>query len=295
VAALRPDDDPGGSRHPGGPLGPRPPWPAGVGGFVRCCGGLARSSVQVAVTYRGRMVLWVVSGVFPLLLMAVWLTVVAESGPPAGWTTGDFLAYYAAAALVWYTSGQHVVWEWDRDVRSGDLSAKLLRPVHPFWQYAIGDLGHRLVMVTGLVPVLVVAALLAPGLDYRLGPVEVLLTVLAAALGWVVSIVMGSTVALLGFWSTQTTNIWMLVWGVGSFASGWVAPLELMPGWLRDVAVVLPFRSTLGFPAELMAGRLDGAETAVGFGVGLAWTFAFALLYLLGWRRGVRRYQAVAG
>ena len=53
-------------------------------------------SMQVAVTYRGRMVLWVLSGFFPLLLMAVWLTVVDESGPPAGWTTSDFLAYYAA-------------------------------------------------------------------------------------------------------------------------------------------------------------------------------------------------------
>jgi ABC-2 type transport system permease protein len=44
-----------------------------------------------------------------------------------------------------------------------------------------------------------------------------------------------------------------------------------------------------------MAGRLDGAEAALGFAVGLAWTAAFALLYLVGWRRGVRRYQAVAG
>lgn len=274
---------------------PRPPWPGGVRGFERTWRGLVRSSVQVAVTYRGRMVLWVVSGFFPLLLMAVWLTVVAESGPPAGWTTADFLAYYAAAALVWHTSSQHVVWQWDQDVRSGDLSTKLLRPVHPFWQYAAEDLGHRLVMSVGLVPLLVLAALVVPGLDYDLGPAGVLLAVLAAALGWVLSVVMGSTVALLGFWSTQTTNLWMLVWGLGSFASGWVAPLELMPGWLRDLAVVLPFRSTLGFPAELVAGRLGGADVAVGFAVGLAWTAGFAVLYVLGWRRGVHRYQAVAG
>lgn len=251
--------------------------------------------MQVAVTYRGRMVLWVVSGFFPLLLMAVWLTVSAQSGPPAGWTTGDFVTYYAAAAVIWFTSGQHVVWEWDQDVRSGDLSAKLLRPVHPFWQYAASDLGHRLVITFGLVPLLAVAALLVPGLDYDLGPLEVVLVVLAVVLAWVLSVVMASTVALLGFWSTQTTNIWMLVWGLGSFASGWVAPLELMPGWLRGVAVVLPFRSTLGFPAELVAGRLDGAEVAVGFVVGVAWTLALALVYVAGWRRGVCRYQAVAG
>ncbi|MCY7399868.1 MAG: ABC-2 family transporter protein [Nocardioides sp.] len=273
----------------------RQPWPGGIGGLSGTWGGLVRASVQVAVTYRGRIVLWVVSGFFPLLLMAVWLTVVAQSGPPAGWTANDFLAYYAAAAVIWHTSGQHVVWEWDQDLRSGDLSTKLLRPVHPFWQYAASDLGHRLVLTSCLVPLLVLAALVAPGLAYAIGPLDVVLVALAVALGWVLSVVMGSTVALLGFWSTQTTNIWMLVWGLGSFASGWVAPLELMPAWLREVAVVLPFRSTLGFPAELVAGRLSGGEVAVGFAVGVAWTSVLALLYVVGWRRGVRRYQAVSG
>lgn len=257
--------------------------------------GLVRSSVQVAVTYRGRMVLWVLSGFFPLLLMAVWLTVVDESGPPAGWTTGDFLSYYAAAAVMWHLSGQHVVWEWDADLRSGDLSTRLLRPLHPFHQYAAGDLGHRLVLLVGLVPALAVAALLVPGLDYDLTPARTALGLVAVVLAYALSVLMASVVALVGFWSTQTTNLWMLWWGIGSFASGWVAPLELMPPWLRDVAVVLPFRTTLGFPVELVAGRLDGREVAAGFAVGVAWTVAFAALYVVGWRHGIRRFQAVAG
>ena len=58
---------------------------------------LVRNATQVALTYRGRLVLGLLGNLFPLLLMAVWLTVVAEGGPPAGWTAGDFLSYYAAA------------------------------------------------------------------------------------------------------------------------------------------------------------------------------------------------------
>ena len=257
--------------------------------------GMVRSSVQVAVTYRGRMFLWVLTGFFPLLLMAVWLTVVAEGGPPAGWTTGDFLAYYAAAAVVWQLSGQHVVWEWDRDLRSGDLSVKLLRPIHPFHQYTAGDMGHRAVLLVVLVPALALAAALVPGLDYDLGGMRAPLVLAAVVLAYALSIVMASAVAVLGFWTTQTTNLWMLWWGLGSFVSGWVAPLELMPDWLRRIAVVLPFRSTMGFPVELMAGRLDGGQVAVGFLVGVVWTGVFAALYVVGWRRGIRRFQAVAG
>ncbi len=65
---------------------------------------------------------------------------------------------------------------------------------------------------------------------------------------------MASTFALIGFWRTQTANLWMLWWGLGSFASGWVAPLELMPDRLRTAALVLPFRTTMGFPLEVLMG-----------------------------------------
>jgi len=256
---------------------------------------LVRSATQLAVTYRGRTILGVITGFFPLLTMAVWLTVVAEAGPPAGWTTGDFLSYYAAATLLWNLSGDQVVWQWDADMRSGDLSVRLLRPVHPFHQYATSNLGHRLVSLTMLVPVLVIAALLVPGLDYPTNPVRLAATALALALAYAVGLTMASTFALIGFWSTQTTNAWMLWWGLGSFTSGWVAPLALMPDWVRTAAAILPFRTTMGFPVELLMGRLDVRQTLFGFAVGLGWLAVFALLYRIIWRRGIRRYQAVAG
>lgn len=276
------------------PVSPRL-WAHGPASTLVAWRGLVRAALQMALTYRGRMVLWVLSGFFPLLLMAVWLTVVAESGPPAGWTRGDFLAYFAAAAVVSHVSGSHIVWEWDQDMRSGDLSSKLLLPVHPFFQYAAWDFGHRAVMAAGVLPLWILAALALPALEYDVGADRLILTGTAILLAWALSAVMGLTVGLLGFWSTQTTNIWMLWWGLGSLVSGWVAPLELMPGWLQSLALVLPFRSTLGFPAELVSGRLGAAEIALGFGTGLAWTAAFGVLYAIGWRRGVRRFQAVAG
>ncbi|MFE9692116.1 ABC transporter permease [Micromonospora sp. NPDC005806] len=256
---------------------------------------LVRSATLVASTYRGGVVLSLLTGFFPLLTMAVWLTVVAEGGPPAGWTSGDFLSYYAAATLLWNLSGDRVVWQWDADMRSGDLSVRLLRPVHPFHQYATADLGHRLVFLTVLAPALVLAALLVPGLDYPVTPARLVAVAAATALAYAVSLLMASTFALIGFWSIQTSNVWLLWWGLGSFASGWIAPLALMPDWLRTAAMVLPFRTAMGFPVELLMGRLDAGETAYGFAVGLGWLAVFALLYRIIWRHGVRRYQAVAG
>ncbi len=277
------------------PIDPGIPWPRGFRASGATAAGSLRVAIQVALTYRGRMVLWVLSGFFPLLLLAVWLTVAAQSGPPEGWTTRDFVSYYAAATVVYQMSSQHVIWQWDADLRSGDFSMRLLRPQHPFWQYVTGDAGQRLVLGAGLVPVFVVVALLVPAIDYSLSAVELLLVFASVLLAWALSLMSALTFALVGFWSTQTTNIWMLWWGVGSFASGWVAPLELMPTWLRDAAFVLPFRYMLGFPAELLAGRVPPDGVLPGFAIGVGWAALFALVYLVAWRPSVRRYQAVAG
>ena len=256
---------------------------------------LTRSSALAVLAYRGRLLVGLLTDFFPLLLMAVWLTVVAGSGPPRGWTAGDFVTYYAAAAVLWHLSAQHVIWQWDADLRSGDLSVRLLRPLHPFHQYAADDLGHRVLSLAVLVPALVAAALLVPALDYDLTAPRAVLAVLATLLAYVVGLLMVSLVGLVGFWSTQTTNVWMLCWGLGSFTSGWVAPVELMPHWIQAVATWLPFRSTLGFPVELWVGRLSAVETALGFGIAAMWAIVFAGLYAGFWRRGLRRYQAVAG
>ena len=256
---------------------------------------LARASTLSVLAYRGRFVLGIVTSFFPLLLMAVWLTVVAGSGPPRGWTAGDFVAYYAAAAVLWHLSAQHVIWQWDADLRSGDLSVRLLRPVHPFHQYAADDLGYRVVSLIVVVPALVLAALLLPALDYDLTPVRAVLATAATVLAYLVGLLMACLVGLVGFWSTQTTNLWMLWWGLGSFTSGWVAPVELMPSWLQSAAIWLPFRSTLGFPVELWTGRLSAGETVMGFGVAVGWALVFGGLYVVLWKRGLRRYQAVAG
>jgi len=232
---------------------------------------------------------------FPFLLMAVWLTVVAGSGPPRGWTAGDFVGYYAAAAVMWHLSAQHVIWQWDADLRSGDLSVRLLRPLHPFHQYTAEDLGHRVTSLAVLAPALFIAAMALPALNYGLTVPRALLAIAATVTAYTVGLLMASLVGLLGFWSTQTVNIWMLWWGLGSFASGWIAPIQLMPTWIQAIAIWLPFRSTMGFPVEVWTGRLTAAETTLGFGVAFGWAAVFAGLYVTLWRRGVRRYQAVAG
>jgi ABC-2 type transport system permease protein len=146
-----------------------------------------------------------------------------------------------------------------------------------------------------LVPTLIVLTLLLPALTYQLTVIEWIAAISAAVTGFFLNVLMAMTFATIGFWTTQAGNIYSLWWGVGAFLSGWIAPLALLPEVVAAAARVMPFRSSMGFPLEILLGRLTGGEIASGFAVTGIWIAAFAMLYRLGWRTGLRRYQAVGG
>lgn len=256
---------------------------------------LLRAHIGMGVAYRARLTVWVLSSLFPLLMMAVWLSVVDEVGPTAGWRKSDFVSYYAGGALLYHTTTSFLTWVWDADLRSGDMSFKLLKPMDPFHQYSTQEIGLRVVVLAFLLPALVVLTLVLPQLTYQLTPLGWTAAVGAALAGFILNVLMAMTFATIGFWTTQAGNLYSLWWGVGAFLSGWIAPLALMPEVVADAAQWLPFRSSMGFPLEIMLNRLTSAQIAQGFAVAAIWIVVFVMLYRLGWRLGVRRYQAVGG
>ena len=257
--------------------------------------GMVRSAVANALAYRGRLAIWLLTSLFPLIMMVVWLNVVAEQGPAAGWDRSDFVSYYVAAALVFQVTQSHLVWIWDEDLRNGTMSFKLLKPVGVYHQFLSQEIGIRLVTLAFFLPIVVVAALTVGDVRYPVGGARLMLVALAILLGFLLSCTMAMSFALIGFWSTQSSNLYLLWWGAGAFLSGWIAPLEVLPDALRSVATVLPFRSTVGFPLELLLGRLDSAEIVIGFAVIVGWLGCFGAVFGLGWGAAVRRYQAVGG
>jgi ABC-2 type transport system permease protein len=259
----------------------------------RIYGALLRAGWARALEYRAQALLWVLSAVFPLVMMVVWLAIVAEAGPVSGWGESDFLSYYLAAAFVNQMTFSWTIWQWDNEIHSGDLSAKLLKPLDPLNYYLTEQVGIKVFFLALLGPALVVLAVLSPEIDYVRDPLRWAAFALALLTGYAISLLMTSAFGMLSFWSTQSSNLFSLWWGVGSFLSGWIAPLELFPPALLRTAYWLPFRYTLGFPIEILQGRLAWAEIGLGFGVGLIWTVIFLTAYRLLWRLGLRRYEAV--
>jgi ABC-2 type transport system permease protein len=264
-----------------------------VARLLRVYRALLRAAWATTLEYRAQALLWILSGVFPLVMMAVWLAVVDEAGPISGWGRAEFTAYYVGAALVQELSFVFVVWDWDRDIREGLLSVKLLKPLDPFHHLLSEQLGWKLFFLAIIVPPVALFIWLSPDIGYPLTLGRAVAFVLSILAAFALSMAMGSTFGVLSFWSTQTKNLYSLWVGAGYFLAGWIAPLALFPEGIRRLASWLPFRSTLGFPMEILMGQLTGPEIAFGFAVAILWIAVFAVLYRALYRRGLRRYEAV--
>jgi ABC-2 type transport system permease protein len=260
--------------------------------WVRAYPQMVRSSVQVTLAYRGRLIFLFTGALFPMLMMFVWLTVDAGGPTARGWNEARFVSYYAAAAVVYSLTSSGISWVWDGELRSGELSNRLLRPVPVFHQFVAAEAGERLVTAVVLVPVLIGLTIVLPIVTFPIGAGGVIAAVAATLLAFLLAVLMSSTFALIGFWTTQSNNVYLLWWGLGAFASGWIAPLAMMPTWLERLARILPFRYSLGFPVETALG-LSTRDVLTGFAAACAWLAVFVLAYVVMWRRGVRRYQAV--
>ena len=92
--------------------------------------------------------------------------------------------------------------------------------------------------------------------------------------------------------SISVFDLWL---GLFFIFSGYILPLELLPGWLWAVAQWLPFRFLLSFPVEVMLGLVDGPAMWRGFAVQWGYVAFFGVVCLRLWKAGLRRYAAYGG
>ena len=262
-------------------------------------GALAWSGFRRHATYRQATVAGAFTNVvFGFLRCYVLLAVAgsAVGGRPAGYDPAQL------ATFVWVGQGMLAVtlmWGWtelaDR-IRTGDVSADLLRPVHPVIGYLAPDLGRAgHAMLARFVPPLVVGAiafdLYAPGRWFTV-PLFAVSVLLAVVLCFACRFLVNAT----AYWlhdARGPITLWTLAAGV---LSGLYFPLRFLPDWLAvTLWVATPFPVADADPAG-RARRAGPALMQVGLvGLQAVWTAVLLVVCVVVQRRAERRLVAQGG
>ncbi len=255
---------------------------------------LLGSELKTIVEFRIRVILSIVSFVFPLVMMAAWLAVLGGSGTSAGLGKNGIVSYYLAATLIYQLTSAWVVSKWDDDVRTGSLSIKLVKPIGPLHYLLAAQISYKLFSLALLAPI--AGVVMAVGIArFSAGVGALSLTASAVILGFVDNFFMNVAFAMLAFWTTRASSLFAVWSGLGQLLSGFVVPLPLMPKPFATISRLLPFWGTLGLPVEILTGNLAPPDVVRGLSLTAGWAAAFAAICLLLWKRGLRMYDAVGG
>ncbi|MGE5186093.1 MAG: ABC transporter permease [Acidobacteriota bacterium] len=255
---------------------------------------LLRVGVAETVAYRGEFLVWILTTTQPLIMMALW-TAVARDGSFGGYTAADFTAYYLATLIVRQLTGNWVAWQMSEEMRSGALSMRLLRPIHPFYAYAASHIAAIPFRSAIALPLIVILLVTSGGHELASDPLQLAAIVPSLALAWFLTFMMLFVIGCLSFWMTQTFAIANLYFGAYSLLSGYLLPLSLLPGVFRTAAAYSPFRFMQSAPVELMTRDLSHEQVGLIVGGQLAWAAVLFGIALVVWRAGVRRFEAVGG
>jgi ABC-2 type transport system permease protein len=259
---------------------------------LRTYGVMISVALANMLQYRAVMLLWALWGIAaPLVSLAVW-TAAGRGRSLAGYDRAGLAGYFLITMVV-----SHLTTAWDMEVfsflvRSGQLSARLLRPMHPVFQSAADNVAYKLSTVLLLLPIWAIIGLFIHP-TIHLTPARALWLLPALVLASTLTFVWGYCVALLAFWTTQIRAINRLYYTGMIFLAGRMAPLALMPVAIQVIAWWSPFRWMIAFPVELALGRVSIEQVPAGVAWQAAWLAVGIGVFRAIWARGIRAYSAV--
>ena len=257
--------------------------------------------IQNNLTYRFNFLARAVFGLIPLIAMLyVWRKIYSDKalGTTIGaYTLAQMISYYLLTTVVdALTAVNEDDWQIATDIKDGNISQFLLKPIDYLW--------YRLCLfLSGRVTYLAVAAaplalfiiylhhyfVLPP--SWTAFACFLLSTVLTALLQFFTSYAM----AMLAFWVLEVSTFIFILFAFEYLASGHLFPLDILPPWLEQVLYFTPFPYQLYFPVSIYMGKTTGVDLPRGLLIQGLWVIAAYGLARFAWRRGIKKYSAVGG
>jgi ABC-2 type transport system permease protein len=254
-----------------------------------------RTAVVVQLQYRVSNYFYMLGMIAePIIYLVVWSTIASQqsSGAVAGYTAGSFAAYYIVWTLVRNMNIVFTPYGWEDRIQHGELSAQLLRPIHPVHYDLAYFAGWKVAVIILWLPI---AAVLTLIFHPTLHPTVFQVIVFFFAI-WGAYLIRSIALWLLGmitFWTTRVSALFELYMALELLLSGRLVPLGLLPGWAQTVATFLPFQWTFYFPIEALIGNETPLQLVLGLAAQAGWIIGGFGILAIFWRASVRHFTAV--
>jgi len=244
--------------------------------------------------YRLNFIMWRLRVVLSLLVTYfLWIAILPVGTKLFGYSQSLIVTYILATALlgnIVLASRSAAVGD---EIKNGNLSNFLLRPINYFLYWFAKDLGDKGLNVSfSLVELSLLLVILRPPLFLQTNIFAIVFTIMATVSAVFLYFLINFLIGLTGFWVYETWPLRFLFMILINFFAGGLFPLDILPKPLFAVFQLLPFTYLLYFPVKIYLGQLQIHEILKGLTISFIWLLLLYQIVLLVWRKGLRVYTA---
>jgi ABC-2 type transport system permease protein len=244
--------------------------------------------------YRGAWIIFMLANIcMPIISLLIWRTALAN-GAQLPVDERYITTYFVLLGFVTMATSSWMAAFLAQDIRLGKLSSWMVRPASLLVGFVANNLSEKFLKLFALVPMIgIVWWIFRDSMNIPGGAGRWALFAVSIVFGAVLVFTIDILIAALAFWMDDVGALVQARVIIASVLSGAVVPLALMPSWSRGFVDYQPFRYTVSFPVEIVAGRLTGRELLAGLAIQLGYVVVLGALARLVWAAGIRAYSAV--
>lgn len=258
-----------------------------------------RQGLLVALQFRAETLLWIVLDFIPFIALAfVWQAIFAQDSTIRGYTLAMVLQHYLLVTIIQRATECHFEQWRAQEIRDGKIDFFLIRPYAYVQQILTAELSSKLLSLLWFLPALAAFSWFLTTLVANPNTlaftssqlVPFLLVVLGA---WALQFCLSLIIVFLTFWFEGSSGLEHFKWASVAVLGGGIMPYDLMPTWLQDIIMHLPFQYLYAVPIRVMQGTyqmqpIDWAN----LGIAIA---ALAGITNMLWLMGRKKYASAGG
>jgi ABC-2 type transport system permease protein len=228
------------------------------------------------------------------ILVFFWKAIYADTSSIAGLELNQTLQYILLAFIFRPLTNNNLVWEFGSNLREGTIVHHLLRPINFQGMNYAQSLGSLVTELTLQIPMAIVAVLFF-GLRLPHDLPTWIAFIISALLGYTVMFFFNWFLACFTFYTTEIWGLGVLIEGMTFFLSGALVPIVMMPEWLQNIVLAVPFAQALGVPISLLTGITPLSDAPQVWLNQILWIIGMWIISAIFFRIAIRKITVQGG
>ncbi len=256
-----------------------------------------KANWQILVEYRADLIIWGLSSIIiPFLGLAIWLTISSQNFT-LSLSKSDLIIYFLVVALLNVFTSAWSSWFINEQIINGGFSKYLTKPFSALLDNLMENLAEKILKMIAILPVILIIfrLLLSSAHLFNLSPLMIILFIVSSLNAFIITFLLDVTVGLTGFWFHDVDFLNNLLNLLEHLFTGVLIPIVFLPRFLYNLALYLPFRYMVSFPAEIFLRKVEGPSLWMGMLIQSFWLVMIIIIYKLIFKFGTKYYQGYGG